>query len=65
MRKFFGPSGSVSRLIIASKVLEANILGDPTTRVVDVYVPTGQDGRRLLLLVDLVGTTSCGLSHTN
>jgi hypothetical protein len=65
MRKFFGPSGAVSRLIIASKVLEANILGDPTARAVDVYVPTGQDGRGLPLLVDLVGTTSSGLSHTN
>jgi len=65
MRKFFGPSGSVSRIVIESQVLKANILGDPTARVVDVYVPAGHDGRGLPLLVDLVGITSSGLSHTN
>ena len=65
MRKFFGPSGSVSRLIIESQVLRANILGDPTARAVDVYVPAGQNGHGLPLLVDLVGITSSGLSHTN
>jgi len=32
---------------------------------VDVYVPAGQDGRGLPLLVDLVGFTGSGLSHTN
>ena len=44
MRKFFGPSGSVSRIVVESQVLKANILGDPTARAVDVYVPAGQDG---------------------
>ena len=65
MRKFFGPSGSVSRLSIESQVLRANILGEPTARAVDVYVPAGQNGHGLPLLVDLVGITSSGLSHTN
>jgi S-formylglutathione hydrolase FrmB len=65
MRKFFGPAGSVSRLTIESQALKSNLLGDPTTRAVDVYVPAGHDGAGLPLLVDLVGFTSSGLSHTN
>jgi hypothetical protein len=39
--------------------------GDPWVRVVDVYVPAGHDGEGLPLLVDLVGLTGSGLSHTN
>jgi hypothetical protein len=65
MRRFFGAAGSVSRLIIKSEVLGTNILGDPTSRAVDVYIPAGHDGRGLPLLVDLVGITSSGLSQTN
>ena len=65
MRKLVGPTGSISRLIIESDVLKGNILGDPTARAVDVYVPAGHDGRGLPLLVNLVGITSSGLSQTN
>src|SRR5262252_9256690 len=65
MRKFFGPMGSVSRVIVESRALKSNMLGDPSERVVDVYVPAGHDGRDLPLLVDLVGFTGSGLSHTN
>ena len=65
MRKFFGPRGAVSRLTIDSRVLRNNMLGDPAVRDVDVYVPAGHDGRGLPLLVDLVGFSSSGLSHTN
>src|SRR5438067_10626004 len=65
MRKFLGPMGSVSRVAIESQVLKSNMLGDPSVRVVDVYVPAGHDGQGLPLLVDLVGFTSSGLSHTN
>ena len=65
MRRFFGAAGSVSRPIITSEILGTNILGDPTSRAVDVYIPAGHDGRGLPLLVDLVGITSSGLSHTN
>jgi S-formylglutathione hydrolase FrmB len=65
MRKFFGPTGSINRLIIESEVLKGNILGDPTARAVDVYIPASHDGRGLPLLVDLVGITSSGLSQTN
>ncbi len=65
MRKFAGPAGSVSRIAIESAVLKTNMLGDPSTRDVDVYVPSGHDGRGLPLLVDLAGFTGSGLSHTN
>ncbi len=50
MRKFFGPMGTIHRLVGESEVLKGNILGDPTARVVDVYVPAGHDGRRLPLI---------------
>src|ERR1700724_264362 len=65
MRRFFGSTGSVSRVTIESHALKRNMLGDPSARVVDVYVPAGHDGQGLPLLVDLVGFTGSGLSHTN
>src|SRR5919109_4858599 len=65
MRKFFGSVGSVSRVEVESQALESNVLGDPSVRAVDVYVPAGHDGQGLPLLVDLVGFTGSGLSHTN
>src|SRR6266481_9765447 len=65
MRRFFGPTGSINRVAIESQALKGNMLGDRTTRVVDVYVPAGHDGQGLPLLVDLVGFTGSGLSHTN
>src|SRR5882762_5106372 len=65
MRRFFGSTGSVSRVTIESEVLKNNLLGDPSERVVDVYLPAGYDGQGLPLLVDLVGFTGSGLSHTN
>src|SRR4051794_1011613 len=65
MRKFFGVIGSVHRVTIESQALTSNMLGDPAARIVDVYVPADHDGQGLPLLVDLVGFTSSGLSHTN
>jgi poly(3-hydroxybutyrate) depolymerase len=65
MRKFAGPAGSLSRVAVESTALKTNMLGDPTTRDVDVYVPAGHDGRGLPLLVDLAGFTGSGLAHTN
>ena len=65
MRKFFGPAGSVTRLVVESELLKANMLGDPTARTVDVYIAAGHDGQGLPLLVDLAGITGSGLSHTN
>lgn len=59
------PSGTLHRLAIDSFVLKSNMLGDPAMRTVDVYVPHGSDGSALPLLVDLVGFTGGGPSHTN
>ena len=59
------PRGTVHRLIVSSKLMEGNLLGDPTDRAVDVYVPHGHDGNDLPLLVDIAGYTGSGLSHTN
>ena len=65
MHKFFGPTGTVSRVTVESEALKTNMLGDPSVRVVDVYVPAGHDGEGLPLLADLVGFTGSDLSHTN
>ena len=64
MRKTTHPAGSIHRLTVESKALAGNLLGDPTSRIVDVYVPAGHDGRDLPLLVDLVGYTAGGPAHT-
>ncbi len=57
--------GQITRLTVDSLVLEGNLLGDPTRRAMDVYVPPGHTGRGLPLLVDVVGFTAGGLAHTN
>ncbi len=59
------PTGTVHRLWCDSKLLGANMLGDPARRGIDVYVPAGHDGAGLPLLVDLVGFTGSGYGHTN
>ncbi len=64
-RKPTAAAGSVRRLNVPSALLGANLLGDPTERVVDVYLPHGHDGAGLPLLVDLVGYTAGGPAHTN
>jgi len=60
-----GAPGTVTTLWCDSEVLQGNLLGDPPRRRIDVYVPAGHDGRGLPLLVDLVGFTGGGPSHTN
>ncbi len=64
MRKTTHPAGTIHRLTVDSKALAGNRLGDPTSRIVDVYVPHGHDGKDLPLLVDLVGYTAGGPAHT-
>lgn len=59
------PAGTVHRRTIDSKILKQETLGDPTRRLIDVYVPAGHDGRGLPLLVDVVGFTAGGPAHTN
>jgi enterochelin esterase-like enzyme len=59
------PRGSVQRIVVESGVLAANLLGDSCERAVDVYTPPGfRADQALPLLVDLVGFTGSGLSHT-
>jgi S-formylglutathione hydrolase FrmB len=65
MRKSSHATGSVHRLVVASQLLRGNLLGDPTARIVDVYIPAGGDGAGLPLLTDLVGFTAGGPAHTN
>jgi S-formylglutathione hydrolase FrmB len=65
MKKSEHHEGVVHRLVVESQVLRGNMLGDPTDRRVDVYVPAGRDGAGLPLLVDLVGFTAGGPAHTN
>ncbi len=64
-REGSAPAGSVQRHWIDSEVLKSNMLGDPTRRLIDVYVPHGHDGKSLPLLVDVVGFTAGGPAHTN
>jgi enterochelin esterase-like enzyme len=59
------PAGTVHHLSIDSQVLAGNLLGDPTLRAIDVYVPAGHEGSGLPLLVDVVGFTAGGPVHTN
>src|ERR1700722_20253262 len=59
------PEGQVHRLTLERSVLKGNLLGDPTTRIIDVYVPAGHKPDGLPLLVDLVGFTAGGPAHTN
>jgi Putative esterase len=59
------PAGTVQRMTIESRLLAGNFLGDPSSRIIDVYLPHGHDGIGLPLLVDLVGFTAGGPVHTN
>ncbi len=59
------PSGTVHRLILDSALLKNNLLGDPTARAIDVYVPANVRPEGLPLLVDLVGFTAGGPAHTS
>lgn len=65
MRKSPHPPGIVHRMVVESRVLRDNGLGDPAGRVVDVYLPAGSDGAGLPLLTDLLGFTAGGPAHTN
>lgn len=54
----------LTTLTIDSEALKTNMLGDPTERSVHVYIPGGS-AEGLPLLVDVVGFTGSGFSHTN
>jgi S-formylglutathione hydrolase FrmB len=59
------PAGGIHRLVLDSRRLAGNLLGDAPRRDVLVHVPAGHDGRGLPLLVDLVGFMGGGPSHAN
>ena len=59
------PAGTLKVHTIDSRAVANNMLGDPSERRVDVYIPHGHDGSGLPLLVDLAGFTSGGPAHTN
>ena len=64
----FSPlTGKRVEITIESKALQNNILGDPTTRRVAVYLPEGYDESKeeYPVFVDLVGFTGSGLAHFN
>ncbi len=56
--------GSLEKRTLTSKALEGNLLGDPVTREVLIYLPPHYSKERHYpLLVDLAGYTSSGLAH--
>lgn len=65
LHNFQPPRGRLEHLEIESGALSNNILGDPTTRTVAVYLPEGYDdaSEHYPLLVDIVGYTGSGLAH--
>lgn len=65
-------TGTLIELEHTSKVLADNPLGDPTVRRLHVWLPPQYDqgagrslGKRFVVLLDLVGYTGSGMSHTN
>jgi len=62
---FARPRGRLVEITVESEALAGNMLGDPTSRTVAVYLPEGYDDGQgdYPLLVDLVGFTGSGLAH--
>lgn len=62
---FDRPQGRIEIIEIDSVALRNNVLGDPTTRSVAVYLPAGfEDAAEALpLMVDIVGFTGSGFGH--
>jgi hypothetical protein len=62
----FSPvKGEFRTFTIDSKALQGNMLQDPTTREVLVYLSPGWEEGNLPLFVDLVGFTGSGKAHNN
>ena len=63
--RFELPQGRLTHVTIESEALAGNLLGDPSTRTVAVYLPPGYDDtdEDYPLFVDLVGFTGSGLKH--
>lgn len=66
LKRSQAPKGEIHRLSHDSHVLRGNTPGDPHVRDVLVYTPPGYDpAKSYPLLVDLIGYTGSGASHTN
>lgn len=65
IHNFEAPKGRIECLEIESAALAGNMLGDPTTRRVAIYLPEGYDDtdEHYPLFVDIVGFTGSGLGH--
>jgi len=64
IHNFASPKGRIEEIEVKSEALSNNVLGDPTTRRVAVYLPEGyDDGGPFPLMVDIVGFTGSGLAH--
>ncbi|HIA27911.1 MAG TPA: enterochelin esterase [Planctomycetes bacterium] len=66
MRRFEGDRGRVEVIQHRSDLLEGNPLGDPATREVAVYLPSGYEeagSTRYRVLFSLAGYTGSGLGH--
>jgi hypothetical protein len=64
----FAPlKGEIRTMTIESQSLKGNLLDDPSTRQVAIYLPPNweDEGNEYPLLVDLVGYTGSGFAHTN
>jgi enterochelin esterase-like enzyme len=66
MHPFVRPKGRVEVIEVASDALKNNVLGDPATRSVAVYLPEHYDesDETYPLMVDIVGFTGSGFAHT-
>ena len=60
LHPFAPPKGRFERLMIESEHLAGNLLGDPTERIVDVYLPEHDEGTALPLFVALAPFTGSG-----
>ena len=59
------PRGRIEDLTIESSAISNNLLGDPATRNVAIYLPPGYDesNEEYPLFVDIVGFTGSGYAH--
>ena len=62
VQNFQPVKGRLETILVASEAIANNILGDPTTRQVMVYLPEGYDEsiEEYPLLVDIAGFTGSG-----
>ncbi len=65
VHNFTPPRGEIAEIVIDSEALRENMLGDPSERIVAVYLPEGygESDDEYPLFVDLVGYTGSGLKH--